>query len=636
MDSGRNNLIDVFTKERFFIVPSYQRSYSWEEKQQKDFFEDFKNNYNNTNYYYGTILLQKDKSDENKFEIVDGQQRITTLTIFVKCLIKELRKRKDIKENSEILKDIDDDDIDDLEKKFIESKGRKKLKLQEQDTQFFWDFILSDNNDFGVETPAQRRLSQANKNFEKWMTKSDTETLKLMYHNIMTTKILIYIIENRKEASLLFETTNDRGKNLTTLEKIKSFLMYKVSSLLKEPDELLFYIENSFNKIYRTLETIENVNVDEDSILQYNFIANEKWNNENGKKEYQHYIENLKKKLEELGKDKTNNFESFSKYVKKYVFNINETYSNMSNILTKSVEEFKDLKVLGRLASFYPLLLKTYKNDASEEKIYFKKVCRLCEIFSFRTFVIFKYASNKFQTKFYELARDFENDSSNKEIEKEYDTLFAKITSLIKVLGNDDKFITELRCNDFFNKYSAMDKVYFFWKYENYLRENKKPVYTPMSHEDLIRHKDARKNLTIEHIVAQGNVNEQQRIIKISDIIKLGDDESKLKFQEMYLHSIGNLTLDSHSANASKSSKDTSEKNNEYFKQAPYMCQNELERFLDNKVITNYNGKQLKSWTLDSIEKRANAICEFARKTWCEPLNQYPTLDMYINDDEED
>ena len=59
MVDGNVKIKEVFTKDNYFIVPDYQRSYSWEEAQQKDFFEDFKDSYNNVNYYVANNRLKR-------------------------------------------------------------------------------------------------------------------------------------------------------------------------------------------------------------------------------------------------------------------------------------------------------------------------------------------------------------------------------------------------------------------------------------------------------------------------------------------------------------------------------------------------------------------------------------------------
>ncbi len=77
----------------------------------------------------------------------------------------------------------------------------------------------------------------------------------------------------------------------------------------------------------------------------------------------------------------------------------------------------------------------------------------------------------------------------------------------------------------------------------------------------------------------------------ITDALKI-DVGSVEVFDEKYLNSIGNLTLDPQSANSSKGKKDVDEKELKILSKAPYKCQNELEEFMIDDV-----------WTLESIKK---------------------------------
>ena len=131
MESGRKSIKDFFGITKFFYVPDYQRSYAWEDKQINDFFDDFKANYNGVNkrYYYGTILLQSKEEEgiRERYDIVDGQQRLTTLVVFIKCLL----DRVSIIPNRPEF--FDDETVEETRKIFISYKGNYHLCLQAED-----------------------------------------------------------------------------------------------------------------------------------------------------------------------------------------------------------------------------------------------------------------------------------------------------------------------------------------------------------------------------------------------------------------------------------------------------------------------------------------------------------------------
>ena len=85
MENGLKTIKELFDGTKIFRVPLYQRAYSWSDKQLTDFMEDIKNQRTNRTYFLGTILLEKGKNegDFRTIDIVDGQQRLTTLLLLL-------------------------------------------------------------------------------------------------------------------------------------------------------------------------------------------------------------------------------------------------------------------------------------------------------------------------------------------------------------------------------------------------------------------------------------------------------------------------------------------------------------------------------------------------------------------------
>lgn len=600
MESGKKPLDEIFNGNKYFCIPYYQRSYSWEEKQLKDFYDDFETQYV-SNYYYGTILLQSKEKIKSReiFDIVDGQQRLTTLIIFVSCLIKRMRELN-----------FKEKDCIDLESCYIkDDEGRFILSLQDEDNDFFNTYVLGDKNPTSKETPSQKRLFDAKEYFTNALNNVDEGKINEFIDKIYTTNVLVYLMVNEIESSMIFETTNDRGKALTNLEKTKSFLMYKACVLSDDASQIINKIRSRFNEIYRDYSDIENDVKDENAILYYSFIANEKWASTGKKKDYQHYMEIMKQNVDKFITKKDS--KGLLNYIENYTLHIKESFAIMKSILLNRCDEFQDVLALERVANFYPLFIKCYGLDETEGKDNFKLICRLCEIFSFRIYVILGNLSNKAQTTWYALARDFNGD---------FQKLASDIVKLIKSIDTEDSFIEKLQDKKFYTTYETSERNYFFWKYENYLRENEQPTATPMSHDDLFEKKNKKLKLSIEHIVAQSNNGEQSRIISDESVIKVGVAS---KFEKEYLHSIGNLTIDPQSANSSKGKQDVEAKMTKYFVKAPYKCQNELSDFLIKE-------KKSERWTIESIEKRRDKILDFARATWCD-IDKYEIADQDTN-----
>jgi hypothetical protein len=581
MENGQKTLNELFDGKKIFCIPSYQRAFAWEEKQLTDFIEDIKNQAPGKDYFMGTILFQKNGSEGffDKIDIVDGQQRITTLIIFMNCIIESFKKNN-----------YDIDYIEMLEETYIKYRSEYKLRVLDDDNEFFRSYILSSNKvtDDLIKTPSQQKLLNAKKFFTKRLQLLKPDKIKEYIDKVNKTKILTYSVLDKAEATLIFETTNDRGKSLTNLEKTKSFLMYKLYFASEDPESHLSDIQSRFSEMYRDYEEIEN-EIDEDTILQHHFIAFEDWKVKKSEKDYQKYVQIVKNKVNDLINEEKDPHKTLL-YIDKYSRELRESFSLFNQLFKFQNEYLHGIWILGRTRLFYPLLIKSLKLDHTKNKKNFISICRLIEIFSFRVYGILNRPANTGESQLYAFARDFEGN---------YDELFVQLKSTLDNYAPDKEFKNRLESRSFYHDVSSTDRNYFFWKYENYLRS--KNNYNRMS-EEVFYEEDPKKRLTIEHILPQ-NPDEKLIIVKDKKIIPKYTE----KFIEEYLHSLGNLTIDPLSPNVKKSNNDFEIKNSKYFQKAPLMCQNELEDFL-NKKTNKYDE--------ESIDNRIKTLTDFALKEW--------------------
>ena len=143
-------------------------------------------------------------------------------------------------------------------------------------------------------------------------------------------KVLTYSVKDESEATLIFETTNDRGKSLTNLEKIKSFLMYKIYlSNIDETEQYLKSIQTRFSDIFKEIELFEN-SLSEDTVLQYHFIAFEKWTE---KTDYQQAIIYIKSKLNKMIQQNQN--KETADYINNFSISLKETFRILSDVILK-------------------------------------------------------------------------------------------------------------------------------------------------------------------------------------------------------------------------------------------------------------------------------------------------------------
>lgn len=221
LKTGDTTISDLF-KNTHFYIPKYQRFYSWTKENFKQFWADLKDACSSeNNYFYGTLLLMKKNKSDTDYEIVDGQQRITTLYIFLKILIENL---KDINKRNY---------YSDLYIKAKDLNGNEFHKLTVQEDEFFIN-LIDNNKRNGQNTNSKQNYCKAYDYFKKEIVlfKDDDDKIKLI-NKINGTKILIYIVENECDATGVFETNNNRGRTLSNIDKIKNFLLHVLYKKLK-------------------------------------------------------------------------------------------------------------------------------------------------------------------------------------------------------------------------------------------------------------------------------------------------------------------------------------------------------------------------------------------------------------------
>lgn len=261
------------TIEQFFnnsyTIPVYQRAYSWEEAQWKVFLEDLQEATKGSNhYFFGNVLL------ENTGDIIDGQQRITTIVIFVRALCNILKGKKeklsndDKVDNKEFIRRIEED--------YLIKRDKPKLEAVDYDRDYFRDFIIKGNDKkHKPQTPSQERIKKAKEHFEKALKKLSTNEVLSIFQAMQEAQILSITFDNKKDSVLMFELQNNRGKDLTNMEKLKSYLAYQIYTYCGDKAESkLIEMTKTFEEIYRLLNDI---NAKEDDILNYFNISKSKF-----------------------------------------------------------------------------------------------------------------------------------------------------------------------------------------------------------------------------------------------------------------------------------------------------------------------------------------------------------------------
>lgn len=250
-----------FIKKYSFVIPDYQRAYSWGEKQLNPFINDIlehcdenDDSSDDTTYYLGHYILENSKGS-NKFEIVDGQQRISTVYLFL--LVCSYLKDENYINNI------------DFRPVSYDLSGLEEIKA-----------ILSKKNDVDDElekllktskTSSLKRMIEAVSLFKKAFSDSEkskntnllnTDDIGKYIEIINKAYCSVAIFNDKSVASQIFELHNTRGVKLTETEKVKALLMKNIyihSSTPLDAEKNIQEIQKDFSRIFELEEKANEV-----------------------------------------------------------------------------------------------------------------------------------------------------------------------------------------------------------------------------------------------------------------------------------------------------------------------------------------------------------------------------------------
>ena len=224
------SLIDLLDK-RLFTIPDYQRSYSWSERQRKDLFGDIKSLWEqeeDSDHFMATVVclrrgnvrLGTDKM--TKLDIVDGQQRLTTLVILFNAIRLALSKKdKDEKRSADELKVL-----------LVKPHGDNLLLLQtnHDSSHFFANYLRKGTapKPKTAKTLADHNLLSAIaecQDFVNEWVEAERPLVELVALLKNELKFILHVISEEKTVYTVFEVLNSRGIEVAWLDRLKSILM---------------------------------------------------------------------------------------------------------------------------------------------------------------------------------------------------------------------------------------------------------------------------------------------------------------------------------------------------------------------------------------------------------------------------
>jgi hypothetical protein len=547
------------SSQKSYEIPVYQRAYSWTKPNWTTFLEDLLEQLEGDNsYFYGNILLETIKKNR-KYEIIDGQQRITTLTIFIRSLLNILESRSD----EEILNDFD---FKEKIKIYIKNNGNIKLRPVEYDRACYDSLIVDNNSKFQINTPSQKKILEAKNFFENGLNNLSTDKILELLEKIEDTELTLIELDNKKDSALMFELENNRGKDLTNMEKIKSYFMYQMYVYSKEDDTEINIenISNIFKLIYLIINDLQHLK--EDAILIYHNNA---------------YINGFTYRTLEDVKKEFKKSENKIEWIKNYIAELYTTFSNMKKFeQSKSIYAIH-LNNLEIPAFVYPFIIKGYKYFGDDtDKL--NELFHILEIITFRAKLINSRAN--IQDRLNKILMDFNGDVD-------------KLRVNIKDKLNESWYWGDNNTENYLYGGLYGNKIlnYLLWRYEDSIQNKGYNVQNFKIKNEQIEHISPKKPTNGEALETGYDVDE--------------NNEYSEEFISDYLHCIGNLMLISGSHNASIGNKAFKEKLETYNQNPLLNQQAEIKDFAVQE-------KNQFVWKKESIDKRQKTIVDFAINVW--------------------
>ncbi len=548
-----------------FVIPVYQRNYDWTLGQCKQLLFDILNvgsEDKNPAHFIGSIVFIHDDeystADITELTIIDGQQRLTTVTLIYLVLYnvaKELKKESLVNKINEqyLINKFAGDDEEKLKLRPTENNDQAlKFLLRGEIPEEYSDFsrVIENYNFF------KNRISE--ENFDVVLKGLS----KLMFVEISLNK-------EKDDPQRIFESLNSTGLELSEADLIRNYILMGLSRSKQDK------VYKSYWSIIeqRAKDESKNINKVSDFIRDYLTIKNKKIPNKN--KVYQEFKEKISlNDYEEL--------EIILKEIKEYSKHYNKLLNPTNE---KDIEIRKHLKYINRLEInvSYPFLLQIYSDFEKSviDKVTLIKIFELVQSFTWRRFIL-GLGTNALNKIFMRLYEDV--DETNY-----YDSLCL---SLIVKKGSqrfpkNSELLNRLKEKDVYN-IKSKNRVYLLERLENHL--NKETVTI-----------DSNSEITIEHIFPQKP--------DVKWKINLPEDEF-FQLKENYLNTISNLTLSGNNGRLG---------NKIFIEKRDMNIDNQEQGYKYSRLWLNRFLSKQEKWGVQEIEERFIILSERFIDIWQYP-----------------
>lgn len=551
-----------------FEVPIYQRTYSWNEKECHQLWDDVLRagcDDSLSAHFVGSIVYVEKGlysiSSQSPLLVIDGQQRLTTVTLFIEALARRLGE----------FEPVDGFSARKLRNYYLlnpEEDGEARYKLLLSQTDKDTLIALLDQRPLPNDHSARVRT-----NFElfcKWFDGAGVDVVALCKGLAKLVMVDISLNRDQDNPQLIFESLNSTGLELSQADLIRNFVLMG----LDRQDQVHLY-KNYWHPVEQDFGQ-EGYSASFDGFMRHYLTVR------TGE------IPNVREVYEAFKKHARS--EAVAKAGMEALLADIRAFSGQYRAMAQGTEldpdlaaAFHDLREL-KVDVAYPLLLELYSDYASGilTKAEFLEILRWVESYVFRRSIC-AIPTNSMNRTFARFARDLKKDRYLESVQ----AAFLLLPSYRRFPG-DDEFERDMKVRDL---YAFRNRSYWLRRMENHGRKERVPV----------------DEYTIEHIMPQ---NED---LSPEWLAALGSEWERI--HETWLHTLGNLTLTGYNSELSD---------------RPFLDKRDMVGgFADSPLRLNHGLGQLTGWTEFAIQERAARLAATAGNIWSSPHLDRDTLDAY-------
>lgn len=561
MKGSASHLLEFLEGSRKrFIIPVYQRNYDWKQENCKQLFDDLVQviRENKQSHFFGSIVSYAHLRDE--VVLIDGQQRITTVSLILIAMINAMKQGIMSSEDSNLVDILQDTYIID---KYRKEERKVRLKPFRDDCNAFDRLIFNKEEDYVADSKVTHNYHY----FYDRITNLKELTMDELYRAIDSLEIIDIVLEpeHGDDPQLIFESLNSTGLDLTEADKIRNFILMGL-----KPDIQEKYYDDYWNKI-------ENCTGSELDSFVRNYLTIETGVIPTIRNVYQAF------KAYAKGKDIQQLLGQMLTYATAYkkltTFDLGDSEAN---------EIAKRLDLLDMTVA-YPFLM-AFMIYASDTGIYEKElvpVLSCIESFIFRRLMC-DLPTNALNKIFATLHKFVVKNKKETDTYSYVMVYYLETRKLSSTFPKDEEFLNGFTTKNIYAM-RGKNKTYLFERLENGSSKEKNDVVGNI----------AEGILTIEHIMPQ-TLSPWWRQ-------ELGDKYETI--HEKWLHTIANLTLTGY--NSTYSNKSFPEKKT-------------IENgFLQSGLRLNQYIAKFDQWTEKELEMRKKDLSDKALKIWTYPSTNF-------------